>query len=108
MVGLDDGNDGQYSGVVTLTVTNKDDDAVAVDDDLGDIVSGARKVKVDLLSNDTDADGDVIEITQVGDANMVVLVLWVVKCTIHQVVLKALMSLLTPSQEMILLRQKLM
>jgi hypothetical protein len=67
---IDDGNGGQDSAVVTLTVTNKADAAVAVTDDLGDIILGSKNNKVDLLSNDTDADGDsdVIEITEVGDA----------------------------------------
>ena len=63
---VDDANDGQDSGIVTLNVTNVADDAVAVNDDLGDILSSARRVKVDLLSNDTDADGDEIGIVDDG------------------------------------------
>ncbi len=63
---VDDTNDGQDSGIVTLNVTNVADDAVAVNDDLGDILSSARRVKVDLLSNDTDADGDEIGIVDDG------------------------------------------
>ena len=63
---VDDGNDGQDSGVVTLNVTNTADTAEAVNDDLGDILSSARRVKVDLLSNDTDADGDEIGIIADG------------------------------------------
>lgn len=65
---VDDGNGGQDSAVITLAVTNKSDDAVAVDDDLGDIILGSKNNKVDLISNDTDADGDVVEISSVSDA----------------------------------------
>jgi len=63
---VDDGNDGQDSGIVTLTVDDIEDAAVAVNDDLGDILSNARRIKVDLLSNDTDADDDEIGIIAEG------------------------------------------
>jgi hypothetical protein len=65
---IDDGNGAQDSGVVTLTVTNVDDIAEASNDDLGDIALGARRVKVDLLSNDSDIDGDAVSITGVENA----------------------------------------
>jgi len=55
------------NAIVTLTVENVNDNPTAVDDDLGNVSLGARKVKLDLVSNDTDADGDAIVVTSSKD-----------------------------------------
>jgi hypothetical protein len=65
---VNDESGGQDSGVHTLTISNVDDLAEAGNDDLGDIMIGSREVKLDLLSNDVDVDGDDIAITGVSDA----------------------------------------
>jgi hypothetical protein len=63
-----DGNGGISSGRVVITVTAVDDDPTAVNDTLDSVEVGSGKIEVDLISNDTDVDGDTISITSVGDA----------------------------------------
>jgi hypothetical protein len=63
-----DGNGGISSGRVTMTVTAVEDDPTAANDALDSVEVGSGKIEVDLISNDSDADGDTISITAVGDA----------------------------------------
>jgi hypothetical protein len=51
-----------------MTVTAVEDDPTAVNDTLDPVEAGSGKIVVDLISNDSDADGDVITISAVGDA----------------------------------------
>ena len=63
-----DGNGGLTSGKVAVTVSAVNDAPTATNDTLDDMEAGAAKVKVDLISNDSDPDGDAISITDVGSA----------------------------------------
>ena len=63
-----DGNGGVTSGKVTVSVTAVEDSPTATNDTLDAMEAGAAKVKVDLISNDSDPDGDAITITDVGSA----------------------------------------
>ena len=65
---ITDGNGGQSSGGVVMTVTAVEDDPTAVNDTLDPVEAGSGKIVVDLISNDSDADGDVITISAVGAA----------------------------------------
>jgi hypothetical protein len=65
---ITDGNGGISSGRVTMTVTAVEDDPTAANDTLDPVEAGSGKIAVDLISNDSDADGDVITISAVGDA----------------------------------------
>jgi len=65
---ITDGNGGQSSGGVVMTVTAVEDDPTAVNDTLDPVAVGSSKIAVDLISNDSDVDGDVITISAVGDA----------------------------------------
>ena len=63
-----DGNGGISSARVTMTVDGVGDAPTAVNDTLDSVEAGSGKKVVDLISNDSDADGDNISITAVGAA----------------------------------------
>ncbi len=63
-----DGNGGVTSGKVTISVTAVEDAPTAVNDELDSMEAGTAKIKVDLISNDSDPDGDDISITDVSSA----------------------------------------
>ena len=63
-----DGNGGMNSARVAVTVTGVDDDPTAVNDTLDSVEAGSGKILIDLISNDSDVDGDAISITAVGAA----------------------------------------
>lgn len=63
-----DGNGGVTSGKVAVTVTAVEDTPTAANDTLDEMEAGGTKVKVDLISNDSDPDGDAITITDVDSA----------------------------------------
>jgi hypothetical protein len=65
---VSDGNGGSNSGKVSVTITAIDDSPIATDDVLASVRAGSPKIEVDLLSNDSDPDGDTFSITSVGDA----------------------------------------
>ena len=62
---LSDGNGGTASGDVLLTVTPVNDAPVATDD-VATLSEGAIDVPLDLLTNDTDVDGDALTVTSVA------------------------------------------
>ncbi|MCJ8270495.1 MAG: tandem-95 repeat protein, partial [Psychrosphaera sp.] len=64
---LDDGNAGSSTGTVTVTVTSVNDVPVAVND----AITGNEdaRIIVDVLANDTDADGDALTVTAVTTTN---------------------------------------
>ena len=64
---VSDGNGGDDTGTVTVTVTDDDVPPVAVDDmaETGE----NQAVTIDVLANDTDANGDVLSVSAVGDAS---------------------------------------
>lgn len=59
---LEDGEGGITPGTVTVTVTNVNDAPVAVDD-VKTIVEDTASTTINLLENDTDADGDDLTVT---------------------------------------------
>ena len=59
---LEDGHGGVSPGTVTVTVTNVNDAPVAVDD-TKTIVEDTASTSIDLLTHDTDADGDTLTVT---------------------------------------------
>jgi len=63
-----DGNGGISSARVVVTVTGHDDSPTTVNDELDAVKAGSGAAVVDLISNDSDPDGDSISITAVGDA----------------------------------------
>jgi len=63
-----DGNGGISSARVTMIVTGEEDAPTAVNDTLDTVEAGSGKIEIDLISNDSDADGDSISITSVSDA----------------------------------------
>ena len=62
---ISDGNGGTASATVTVTVTPVNDDPVAIDD----LATTAEDnpVNINVLSNDSDVDGDTLEVTAVSD-----------------------------------------
>jgi len=63
-----DGSGGTSSARVTMTVTGEDDAPTAVNDALASVEAGSGRIEIDLISNDSDVDGDIISIKSVGDA----------------------------------------
>ena len=63
-----DGNGGLSSARVAMTVTAVDDDPTPVNDTLDSVEAGSGQIQIDLISNDSDVDGDTISITAVGAA----------------------------------------
>ncbi|HGY56265.1 MAG TPA: tandem-95 repeat protein, partial [Caldithrix abyssi] len=61
---IDDGNGGQDTATVTITVNSINDIPVAVDDNATTDEDNA--VEVDVLANDSDADNDALTITEVS------------------------------------------
>ena len=61
---IDDGNGGTDTATVEVTVTCVNDDPVAVDD-TATVNEDAGPNTIDVLANDTDADGDSVTITAV-------------------------------------------
>ncbi len=61
---VSDGNGGSGTGTVTVNVTNVNDAPVIVDD-TATIAEDSSNNTIDVLSNDTDADGDTLTITNV-------------------------------------------
>ena len=55
----------EATGTVTVTVTNVNDDPVAVAD-TPTVVEDNGEVVIDVLANDTDADGDTLTVTDLG------------------------------------------
>ncbi len=64
---LNDGNAGSSTGIVTVTVTSVNDNPVA----LNDTISGNEdaRIIVDVLSNDSDIDGDALTVTAATTTN---------------------------------------
>ncbi|HIJ49126.1 MAG TPA: tandem-95 repeat protein [Gammaproteobacteria bacterium] len=63
-----DGSGGTSSARVTMTVAGEDDAPTAVNDALASVEAGSGRIEIDLISNDSDVDGDIISIKSVGDA----------------------------------------
>ncbi|TRO66302.1 Ig-like domain-containing protein [Christiangramia sabulilitoris] len=62
---ISDGNGGTSSATVTVTVTPVNDDPVAVNDPAS--TPEDTPVNINVLANDTDVDGDTLEVIQVSD-----------------------------------------
>jgi len=62
---VSDGNGGTDTATVTIDVTPVNDDPVGGDDSA--TTDEDTPVIIDVLSNDTDVDGDTLEVTEVGD-----------------------------------------
>ncbi|MEL7087662.1 MAG: tandem-95 repeat protein, partial [Planctomycetota bacterium] len=63
---VDDGAGGQASTTVTVTVTNVNDGPVAAGDSAA--TSATTPVVINVLANDTDADGDSLSVSSLGSA----------------------------------------
>jgi hypothetical protein len=61
---ISDGNGGSDSATVAITVTNANDAPVA-NDDAATVVEDSANNVIDVLANDTDADGDTLTVTAV-------------------------------------------
>ncbi|WP_299699008.1 ExeM/NucH family extracellular endonuclease [uncultured Tateyamaria sp.] len=67
---VDDGNGGTDMATVTVTITGENDPVIAGDDTATVSESGVLTITTAaLLANDTDADGDALEITAVSEAS---------------------------------------
>ncbi|MCP5097775.1 MAG: tandem-95 repeat protein, partial [Chloroflexi bacterium] len=62
---IGDGNGGSATATVTVTINSLNDVPVAMDD--SSITNGETAVIIDVLSNDTDADGDTLTVDSVTD-----------------------------------------
>ncbi|SMH55637.1 Ig-like domain-containing protein [Maritimibacter sp. HL-12] len=62
---VSDGNGGTDTATVTIDVTPVNDDPVGVDDHA--TTDEDTAVVIDVLANDSDVDGDTLEVTEVGD-----------------------------------------
>jgi hypothetical protein len=63
-----DGNGGTGSGTVTVTVTNVNDLPVA-NDDTAEVDEDSTNNVINVVANDTDADGDTLTVTSAGASN---------------------------------------
>ena len=65
---ISDGNGGSDTATVTVQVGNVNDPPVAVDD-TATVLEDAAATTINVLTNDTDADGDTLTVTAVGATN---------------------------------------
>ena len=71
---VSDGNGGSDSGVLTVTVSNQNDPPIANPDSLT-VNEDTTNNAVNVLANDTDADGDTLSVTQASAGNGTVSIL---------------------------------
>lgn len=63
---VEDGNDNTSTGVVTVTVTAKPNITPETTDDSLTVDQDSSATRIDVLSNDSDADGDTLSVQSVG------------------------------------------
>ncbi|GAB3479749.1 retention module-containing protein [Marinomonas epiphytica] len=64
-VTVSDGNGGSATQTINLTVSGSNDEPVAVND-IVNVLEDSNSIAIDVLSNDTDLDGDVLTLTEVS------------------------------------------
>jgi hypothetical protein len=105
---ITDGNGGQSSGGVVMTVTAVEDDPTAVNDTLDPVAVGSSKIAVDLISNDSSVDGEVIRISAVEMHCTERLLLLLAPFTINQEIQLNLISSAIPLQTQMIMKQQVM